>query len=127
MYRVSPLTYLVGGEAAIAIAKRTVRCADNELAVFDPPSGQTCGQYLAKYLTTAAGQLYNENATSGCEYCPLRSGAQYLAGQRISYDQRWRNFGILWAFIIFNIFGAVSLYYLFRVRRVSLLRLIKRS
>lgn len=28
---------------------------------------------------------------------------------------RWRNFGIMWAFIIFNIFGALFLYWLTRV------------
>ena len=32
-----------------------------------------------------------------------------------SYDTRWRNFGILWAFIIFNMFAAIGLYWLARV------------
>ena len=30
-------------------------------------------------------------------------------------SQSGRNFGILWAYIVFNIFGAIFLYWLFRV------------
>jgi hypothetical protein len=33
----------------------------------------------------------------------------------LNYDLRWRNFGIMWAFIIFNVFGAVLFYWLARV------------
>jgi hypothetical protein len=33
------------------------------------------------------------------------------------YAQRWRNFGIGWAYIGFNIAGAAFLYYVFRVRQ----------
>lgn len=34
-------------------------------------------------------------------------------------DQRWRNWGIGWAYIGFNIFGAVALYYAFRVKHYN--------
>lgn len=33
----------------------------------------------------------------------------------MSYSNRWRDFGILFAYIIFNIFMAVFLYWLVRV------------
>ena len=117
MWRVSPLTYIVGGLAATTLHGRQVHCADNELAVFDPPSGQTCAEYLREYLAQAPGQLYNGDATARCEYCPISNGDQFLAGSRISWDQRWRNFGIGWAYIGFNIFAAVWLYWFFRVRK----------
>lgn len=117
MWRVSPLTYIVGGLAATTLHEREVRCAENELAVFDAPQGQTCGQYLAEYLTQAPGQLYNPDASTGCEYCSLSNGDQFLAASRIYWDQRWRNFGIGFAYIGFNIMGAVFLYWFFRVRK----------
>ncbi|ETI20753.1 hypothetical protein G647_07095 [Cladophialophora carrionii CBS 160.54] len=126
MYRVSPMTYLVAGWASTGLRGRRVQCADNELANFDPPSGQTCGAYLARYLQGGApGQLYNPAATSQCQYCPLTSADQFLAGSNIYASDRWRNFGIGFAYIIFNIFACITLYYLFRVRRVSLSNLAK--
>jgi ABC-type multidrug transport system permease subunit len=120
MWRVSPLTYIVGGLAATVLHDREVRCARNELAIFDPPGGTTCGDYLDQFLRGGApGRLYNPISTSACEYCPLTNGDQFLAGSKIFWSHRWRNFGIGWAYIGFNVFSTVVLYYLFRVRRPS--------
>ncbi|KAJ9497454.1 GTPase-activating protein [Exophiala xenobiotica] len=126
MYRVSPMTYLISGWASTGLHGRHVECARNELAIFDPPSGQTCRQYLAEYLQSGApGQLYNPSATSGCEYCPLTSADQFLAASNVYYSERWRNFGIGFAYIFFNIFACIMLYYVFRVRRFSITSLAK--
>lgn len=116
MYRVSPFTYYVSGIASAALHGRAVECNAAELRVFDPPSGQTCGDYMEKYVEIAGGSIYNKNATSDCQYCSMSSADQYLAGREIYYSDRWRNYGIFWCYFIFNIFGAVFLYYFFRVR-----------
>ncbi|KAJ5902585.1 hypothetical protein N7495_003113 [Penicillium taxi] len=116
MYRVSPFTYYVSGISSTALHDREVRCSSAELNVFDPPSGQTCIQYMQKYLETATGTIYNPNATSGCEYCSMTSSDQYLAVREIYWSDKWRNYGIFWCYFIFNIFGAIALYYIFRVR-----------
>ncbi|CAI7650812.1 unnamed protein product [Penicillium glandicola] len=115
MHRVSPLSYYVGGISATALHDRPIHCSNRELRVFDPPKEQNCGQYLVEYLKTAPGTLYNPLSFDQCQYCPLRSADQYLAGRDISWNDRWKNFGIFWAYIIFNIIGATALYYLFRV------------
>lgn len=117
MYRVSPLTYLVGGLLATGAARRPVNCAANEFAVFNPPSGQTCGAYVGPYAAAAGGNLLNPLATTECKYCSISSTDQYLASVGISWDERWRNFGIMWAFVVFNIAFAVFAYYTFRVAR----------
>ena len=120
MWRVSPLTYTVGGLAATGLHNREVHCAQNEFAIFDPPNGSTCGQYLGRYLSLGVpGRLHNPSATTQCQYCPLANGDQFLAGSEIFWDDRWRNFGIGWVYIGFNIFAAVALYYLVRVRKSS--------
>jgi len=116
MYRVSPLTYWVGGMAGTMLHGRQVECSSSEVSVFNPPTGQTCGQYMATYLTAAEGTLQNPQATSDCRYCSLTVADQFLAGSGISYSDRWRNFGLVWAYIIFDIAAAVLLYYFFRVR-----------
>ena len=116
MYRASPLTYWVGGIAGTMLHGRQVECSAKESSVFNPPDGQTCQQYLATYLIDAPGTLQNPDARSQCRYCALSNADQFLAGSGISYGDRWRNFGLMWVYIGFNIFGAVALYYFFRVR-----------
>ena len=59
----------------------------------------------------------NGSATSNCEYCSLSVADQFLASVNIKYDEIWRNFGLMWVYIVFNIFIVVVTYYLFRVRR----------
>ena len=118
MYRVSPLTYLVSGIASTGMHARKVVCASNELSRFDPPSGQRCGAYLADWLATSpGGTLLNPSATTQCEYCPINTADQYLATSRIDWDTRWRNYGIGYAYIVFNICMAVVFYYVFRVQK----------
>ncbi|KAH4929005.1 hypothetical protein HBI23_142720 [Parastagonospora nodorum] len=119
MYRVSPFTYWIGGLVATMLAGRPVFCSDREISVFDPPSGQTCGAYLQSYASLAGGTIQNPSATANCEYCSLSNSDQFLASVSISYSQRWRNFGILFAFIAFNIFLAVLTYWLFRVANLK--------
>ncbi|KAJ5116193.1 hypothetical protein N7456_000541 [Penicillium angulare] len=117
MYRVSPFTYWVSAMASTQVHGRQVVCSSDELSIFNPPSGQTCWDYLEKYATLAGGQVMNKNATSNCEYCAVEVADQYIAGSGIYFNEHWRNFGIVWAYIAFNIFIAVMTYYLFRVKR----------
>jgi ABC-type multidrug transport system permease subunit len=39
----------------------------------------------------------------------------FLAQLNISYSDRWRNVGLLFVYIVFNVFAAVFLYWLIRV------------
>ncbi|GAB1213678.1 hypothetical protein ATERTT37_002828 [Aspergillus terreus] len=117
MYRVSPFTYWVGGVAATQMHGRPIQCSDVELSIFNPPSGLTCGDYMAKYMSVAPGYLQNPNATQDCSYCSLNTADQYLESVHMPWDQRWRNFGIFWAYIVFDIAAAVALYYCFRVKK----------
>jgi ATP-binding cassette subfamily G (WHITE) protein 2 (PDR) len=120
MYRVSPFTYLVSAMLSTAVANTSVRCAANELLRFDPPDGFTCGEYMGKYISIAGGYLVDDNAPESCQYCSVQSTNTFLASVGSNYDDRWRNFGILWAFIFFNIFAALGLYWLVRVPKKKL-------
>ncbi|RSL99939.1 hypothetical protein CEP52_009463 [Fusarium oligoseptatum] len=88
-----------------------------ETSIFNPPDNQTCGEYMADYLKMAPGQLQNPDATENCSYCSLTNADQFMAGSNIYNSERWRNFGIVWVYIVFNIFVAVVSYYLFRVKK----------
>jgi ATP-binding cassette subfamily G (WHITE) protein 2 (PDR) len=115
MYRVSPFTYLVSGMMATGLANTKVVCSSIEYLHFNPPSSQTCAQYLDPYIELAGGYLNNPNATTDCEFCSISDTNVFLAAVNSHYSERWRNWGILWVFIIFNVAGAIGLYWLARV------------
>ena len=115
MYRISPFTYLVGGMLSASVANTRVECASNEFLSLQPFDGQTCKEYLQPYIDIAGGYLADENATANCSLCPTGDTNTFLAGVGTYYSDRWRNFGILWAYIIFNVFAALGVYWLARV------------
>ncbi|KAK7058385.1 Multidrug resistance protein [Paramarasmius palmivorus] len=119
MYRVSPFTYLTSAVMSTGLAGAPAYCSSIEVSLIDPPSGSTCEDYLRPYIQSAGGSLANPNATSQCEYCSITKTDAFLAQVNSSFDVAWRNFGIMWAYIVFNLFGALLLYWLVRVPKRS--------
>ncbi|KAH7400176.1 ABC-2 type transporter-domain-containing protein [Cadophora sp. MPI-SDFR-AT-0126] len=115
MYRVSPFTYLVSGILSTSLTNVPVECSEIELLHFDPLPEQTCGTYMSDYLQTAGGYVTNPDATSSCAYCPLSNTDAFLKLVHSEYNERWRNFGILWVYVLVNIIGALFFYWLVRV------------
>ncbi|MCJ1308910.1 hypothetical protein MMC25_002565 [Agyrium rufum] len=115
MYRISPFTYLISAMLSTGVANTNVVCADIEYLHFDPANGQMCGDYMAAYINATGGYLQNPSATSQCSFCAVGDTNVFLAQVSSYYDERWRNFGIMWAFIIFNVFAALFIYWLARV------------
>lgn len=74
-----------------------------------------CSQFVPSYLSlsgtsficSAVGAFAGERFVSGDEF--IAQNYQYF------YSHTWRNYGIFWAYFVFNVFGAIMLYYLFRV------------
>ncbi|KAF2178290.1 putative multidrug resistance ABC transporter [Zopfia rhizophila CBS 207.26] len=118
MYRVSPFTYLVSGMLSTGIANTNVVCASNEYLTFDPVSG-TCSDYLKPYISVFGGYVQNPSATENCSFCPMGDTNIFLRGVSSNYENAWRNFGLMWVYILFNIFGALVLYWLIRVPKVK--------
>ncbi|GAB7352050.1 hypothetical protein MBLNU459_g2559t1 [Dothideomycetes sp. NU459] len=114
VYRLSPFTYLVDGMLSVAVANTKLVCADNEYLRFNAPSGETCGSFMSAYISKAGGYLLDSNTTN-CQYCQIEDTNVFLTAVSSSYSHRWRNFGIIWAFIIFNAVAAVFFYWLVRV------------
>ncbi|KPM39725.1 ATP-binding cassette transporter CGR1 [Neonectria ditissima] len=115
MYRASPGTYLMGGIMSTAVYGSDVTCADNEILSVLPPGNMTCSDFLGPFVEYAGGNLLNPSSTESCGYCALGSTEEFLSRFDISYDDRWRDFGLLWVYVLFNIGGALGLYWLFRV------------
>lgn len=115
MYRVSPFTYLISAMLSVGLANTNAECAKEEVLTLQPANNRSCGDYMASYVGTVGGKVYNPNATRDCKFCALDDTNVFLASVSSSYDERWRNFGLMWVYIIFNIFAAVFIYWLVRV------------
>jgi ABC-type multidrug transport system permease subunit len=57
-----------------------------------------------------------QNFVFACTFAQMIIADQFLAGNRVYWSDRWRNFGILFAFIVFNMLATIGLYWLARVR-----------
>ncbi|KAL1964841.1 hypothetical protein VTN77DRAFT_6343 [Rasamsonia byssochlamydoides] len=123
MYRVSPFTYLVSAVLSTGLAQTKVVCAENEILRLAPPAGQTCGGFLGPYMSYAGGYLVNNPSnTTVCEFCTVSTTDAFLAQLDIYYSDRWRNVGILFVYVGFNIVGAIFLYWLARVPKKRTLK-----
>ena len=118
MYRVNPFTYVIDSFLGTATANAPIVCADNEIVAFHAPDGSTCDEYLQDYFGQAPGQLVaGSGNSSDCLYCPMKSTNDFLSTINSDFSNRWRNFGIMWAYIGVNLIGAVFFYWLARVPR----------
>ncbi|KAJ5399552.1 hypothetical protein N7465_010041 [Penicillium sp. CMV-2018d] len=115
MYRLSPFTYLVSGMLSTAVSGTEVTCSPTEILKFNPPGSQTCYQYLNAYAERTGGYIENPNATSSCSYCTMSSTDTFLASVDSYWSDAWRNFGIMWAYLAFNIVVALGIYWWARV------------
>ncbi|KAJ5697282.1 ATP-binding cassette transporter [Penicillium malachiteum] len=113
-YNISPLYYFIEGIGTNAMHALDITCRSSELSVFNAPSSETCGSYVAAFFSqsNSTGYLVDENATGQCEYCSYATGDEYVKQYDFSYTQRGRNVGIFIGFILFNYTMAVVATYL---------------
>lgn len=114
MLRVNPFTYVVESFMGTSLANAPMYCEANEFVSFSAPNGTSCGDYLSSYMAQAGGYLANSDS-SDCQYCAMSETNTFLAGINVSFSHRWRDFGFMWAYCIFNVVAALLLYWLVRV------------
>jgi len=115
MYRVNPLTYLVSSFMSATLGQAPAYCDASEFQTFFAPEGRECGVYMAEYIKVAGGYLADSRAVGECAFCQMDSTNQFLQRINASWDTRWRDFGLLWVYVAFNVGAAVALYWVFRV------------
>ncbi|KAL1877939.1 Multidrug resistance protein [Diaporthe australafricana] len=116
MYRINPFTYIIEGFLGTTIANAPITCAENEILHFTAPQGSSCSEYMANYIDMAGGRLVNSIGNdSACSFCPMADTNAFLSSINVSWDNRWRDFGILWAYIVFNVSAATFIFWLARV------------
>lgn len=119
LYYLNPFNYVMGALLVFADFDGKVECKETEFARLDPPSGQTCVEYLEAWLQGpgASNNLVNPNATSQCKVCQYTVGKDYLAtvnlGEKV---YGWRDAGIC---VIFALSGYGLVYLLMKLRTKS--------
>jgi ABC-type multidrug transport system ATPase subunit/ABC-type multidrug transport system permease subunit len=111
LYYLNPFTYVSGSLLVFNIFGVDVQCAENEFALFDPPSGQTCESYLGSYLLGEGSRsnLINPTATQDCRVCEYRTGNDYLYSLNLKdYFYGWRDAAICVIFVLSS-YGTVYL------------------
>jgi ABC-type multidrug transport system permease subunit len=109
MYYIDPFNYLMSSLLIFTTWSKSVNCDSDELAIFDPPSNQTCDEYLAAYQhgMGAGTNLLNPDATADCRVCKYTGGGDYLRTLNLQDEYYgWRNAGIVVVFVI-GIYGLV--------------------
>ncbi|KAL1960694.1 hypothetical protein VTO42DRAFT_6524 [Malbranchea cinnamomea] len=118
IYWLNPFNYLMGSMLVFTVWDTDVNCSDQEFAVFNPPNGTTCGEYLGPFLQGpgASMNLVNAEATSSCRVCPYTKGRDYLRTLNLNeYYYGWRDAAIV---VIFAI-SSYALVYLFMKLRTK--------
>jgi ABC-type multidrug transport system ATPase subunit/ABC-type multidrug transport system permease subunit len=116
MYYLNPFNYLMGALLVFTDWDWPIQCTESEFAVFDPPSGQTCAQYLEAWLggPGSANNLVNGDATADCRVCQYREGKDYLATINLGeHVFGWRDAGIC---VLFAFSSYALVYALMKLR-----------
>lgn len=104
LYELVPITRLISGMVTTELQGRPVVCTPHELNSFPAPSGSTCGEYMAAFFAAGGrGYLEHPNSTTTCNYCAYADGEQFYRPFELSFSDRWRDLGILVAFIGSNL------------------------
>ncbi|GAA5925123.1 hypothetical protein JCM10213_000539 [Rhodosporidiobolus nylandii] len=114
MYRLTPFTYLIEGLVSNALGGIQLHCKQSEFQAIVPPAGQDCVAYMTPFTSANGGyaQVLNDGS---CGYCTYSQGDQYLSQLGMSFSHRWRDFGFMWAYIIFNIAWVFAGFYLYSI------------
>ncbi|KAL2852094.1 ABC-2 type transporter-domain-containing protein [Aspergillus pseudoustus] len=119
MYRTSPFTYLVSAMLSTGVSGTTATCEQVEYLHLVPPDNTTCYNYMEPFMDVMGGYLQNPNATSDCTFCQISSTDAFLSVVHSNFEDAWRNFGLMWVYIAFNIGAAVFIYWIARVPKGS--------
>ncbi|KAF8593779.1 hypothetical protein BDV93DRAFT_612111 [Ceratobasidium sp. AG-I] len=72
---------------------------------------------MSQYISNAGGYLLNPAGSANCQFCSRNSTDVFLSGFNMSFDNRWRDLGLMFAYTIFNVFLIFACTYVFRIRR----------
>ncbi|PGH26589.1 hypothetical protein AJ80_01718 [Polytolypa hystricis UAMH7299] len=109
IYWLDPFNYLISGLLGGVLWDVKVQCKPEEMVQIPVPGGQTCGEYMAKFLETGAGYVLDASDMGSCAYCPFETGSEYA--KTLNWAEKyysWRDTGITALFCL-STYGCVFL------------------
>lgn len=116
IYWLNPFNYLMGSLLVFVDWGRPIQCKESEFAIFNPPQGQSCADYLAPYLAGpgSGNNLVNPDAFEECRVCQYTTGSDYLRTINLmDYYYGWRDAAIC---VIFALSSYALVFALMKVR-----------
>lgn len=107
LYELSPYTRTLSAMVSTELRGLVIRCKMDEFALFDPPAGETCGSWASEFAERFGGYIDNLTDNSACRYCQYKLGDEFFLPLNISYSNRGRDAGILFAFVVFNLLATI--------------------
>lgn len=119
IYYLNPFNYLIGSMLTFGVFDTEVKCKEEEFAIFNPPNGTSCGDYLSTFMQGMGARmnLVNPEASENCHVCEYRLGSDYLYTVNLKdYYYGWRDAGIVVIFV-FSSYAMVYLLMKLRTKR----------
>ncbi|KAF5332541.1 hypothetical protein D9611_005143 [Ephemerocybe angulata] len=103
LYELNPYTRTLAAMVSTELHGLVIRCKPDEFATFNPPDGQTCGEWAQDFVNVVGGYIENISDTAACRYCQYSVGDEFYTPLNIDYGNRWRDAFILFSFFVFNL------------------------
>ncbi|KAF2000580.1 ABC multidrug transporter-like protein [Amniculicola lignicola CBS 123094] len=116
IYYLNPFNYLMGSLLVFTEWDNEINCKESEFAIFDPPTGETCAEYLGAWLEGPGSRnnLVNPNAMDQCKVCVYRTGKDYLYTMNLTeHGDGWRDAAIC---VIFALSSYALVFLLMKLR-----------
>jgi ABC-type multidrug transport system permease subunit len=78
MYHLTPFKYLVEAMLGLVVHAVPVKCSDDELAIFSPPTNTTCAAYVKPYVAQAGGYV-QKMPNNMCGFCRYANGDEFVS------------------------------------------------
>ncbi|KAL3478070.1 ABC-2 type transporter-domain-containing protein [Aspergillus californicus] len=102
MYWLTPFHYLLEAFLGVLVHQIPMECVEREEAFFSlPPGESSCQAYAGTFVEQASGYV-RDSGNGMCAYCLYEDGDQYATSFNVYYSNKWRDYGIFWAFVMFN-------------------------
>ncbi|KAJ0419394.1 ABC-2 type transporter-domain-containing protein [Aspergillus carlsbadensis] len=109
MYWLTPFHYVLEAFLGVLVHQVPMECVEREDARFSLPPGSSSCQEYAGGFTSQAGGYVTDVGGGMCAYCLYSDGDEFASSFNVYYSHKWRDYGIVWAFIMFN-FAATFLF-----------------
>jgi len=108
VYRLNPFTRLLSAMLSTELHGLQIRCEPGEFAIFNPPPGYSCTTWASDFVNAFGGYLENPDDHEACKYCQYKIGDEYITPLNMSYDNRWKDAWIIFAFFGLNLVGTIA-------------------